>query len=81
MLINEIERQMIKLIALLGVVFCLAVLLPGPAAALDWFKAGKDLLQSTTGGQTPGLDSLTDSEIGAEWSDRIGARTVARTPQ
>lgn len=53
----------------------LAVLMPPGAAALDWFKAGKDLLQGTAEQQAPDLSSLTDAEIGVGLKDALKVGT------
>lgn len=73
---GEIEEQMLKFIVLAGfLMLCLAVFIPQSAAAIDWFKAGKDLLQGTTENQTLSLSSLTDSEIGAGLKDALKVGT------
>lgn len=60
----------------LGSLACLLLLLiPHQAAAIDWLKAGKDLLQSSTQEQAPSLSSLTDSEIGAGLKDALKVGT------
>jgi hypothetical protein len=43
--------------------------------AVDWFKAGKDLLQNATAEKSPTLSSLTDTEIGAGLKDALKVGT------
>ena len=76
MIRSRAMKPLINIIMLAGcLLFSLAVILPQTAAAIDWLKAGKDLLQSTTEGQSPGLSSLTDSEIGAGLKDALKVGT------
>ncbi len=60
--------------ALLSLLF----LLPQSGAAIDWFKAGKDLLQDTSESKSPSLSSLTESEIGAGLKEalKVGSERV-----
>ncbi len=54
---------------------CLFITLPQAVLAVDWFKTGKDLLQSTTAEKSPSLSSLSDTEIGAGLKDALKVGT------
>jgi len=73
---KESLKPLLKVTTLAGcVLFMLAVFLPRGAQAFDWFKAGKDLLQSTTSKQAPSLSGLSDTEIGAGLKDALKVGT------
>ncbi len=75
-MLKSIANQSLKgfIAALVGVL----VLMPQSGLGIDWFKAGKDLLQGSAQSESPSLSALTDSEIGAGLKEalRVGSERV-----